>query len=68
MSKTPEQIEEEMIEAAIANVGNFGTPLDMFHPDYGQILKDGQPTEKGLEFFQDHLEQFEINSKVVGKA
>ena len=66
--KTPEQIEEEMIEAAINNAGNFGAAVDMFHPDYGQILKDGKPTEEGLAFFQDNMEQLQINNKSVGKA
>jgi len=68
MKKTQDQIEEEMVEAAIMNAGNFGAAVDMFHPDYGQILKDGKPTEEGLAFFQDNLEQFEINNKTTGRA
>jgi hypothetical protein len=51
--KTKEEIEDELILSIIASVGNFGIPLDMYHLEYGQILKDGEPTEAGLKFWKD---------------
>lgn len=59
--------EEATIEAAIQNANNFGPAVDMFHPDYGQILKDGQPTPDGLRFFEEKLEPY-LTSKQGGKA
>lgn len=67
-NKTPEQIQEEIEEAALMSVGNFGTPLDMWHPDHGQILKDGKPTPEGLEFFKEQLEPFVKTHSYVGNS
>jgi hypothetical protein len=62
-TKSEDQIEDEMVEAAILNANNFGKAVDMFHPDYGWILKDGEPTEAGLDFFQEQLEPFQSSLK-----
>lgn len=66
--KTQQEIEDEIVEASIMNAGNFGAPVDMFHPEYGQILKDSKPTPEGLEFFAEQLEPFLLSTKVTGKA
>lgn len=48
--------EEEMVELLIQNANNFGKAADMYHPDYGWIIKDHKTTEAGIKFFKDHKE------------
>jgi hypothetical protein len=55
---TPQEI-EEMEEAAIQNAGNFGPARDMWHPDYGWILLDGELTGAGKRFYENQKKQFE---------
>lgn len=50
-------LEDEMIEAMIQNANNFGSAVDAFHPDYGQIIKDGKATEVGIKFFKEQKEK-----------
>lgn len=50
--------EDEIEELAIQNAGNFGTPSDMFHKDYGWIWLDGALTEQGIKFFKDNKEKY----------
>lgn len=58
--------EDEMIEAAIMNANNMGQAVDMYHPDYGQILKDGFITEAGVKFFDDRDLIFEKSNRMKG--
>lgn len=38
---------EAMAELAKLAVDNFGVPTDLWHPDYGWIMRDGEVTEEG---------------------
>lgn len=58
--------DEKLIEAAIMNAGNFGSPLDMWHPDYGWILVDHKLTEAGHRFVEDNQEQFNSPKRIKG--
>ena len=49
-------IDKEVEEAAIKAVENFGAPKDMYHPDYGWIVRFGKCTEAG-ELFYKHLQE-----------
>ncbi len=45
--------EEEILEAALKSIDNFGPATDLYHPDYGWILKDGVCTKEGEKFYED---------------
>lgn len=49
--------EREFEQACIENAKNFGEAQDIYHPDYGWILKDGKPTEAGAQFYLDNKEK-----------
>lgn len=52
--KTPTQLSnEELAELCIQNANNFGPSPDMWHPQYGWLIKDGETTEAGRNFFED---------------
>lgn len=40
-------------ELALKSAMNMGAAQDIWHPDYGWILKDGQVTEVGKRFFRE---------------
>ena len=44
--------EEEIEEAALASALNMGAAKDLFHPNWGWVLLDGEVTEVGIEFFK----------------
>ncbi len=52
-----DKLEQDIEAAALKSVKNFGEAKDVFHPDYGWILKDGKPTEVGLKWYKDHFEK-----------
>ena len=47
---------EDLEEAARIVRENFGEPKDVWHPDYGWILRDGKPTEEGVKWYKDNSE------------
>ena len=54
----PEDISEEEIElAALTSLKNFGAPLDIYHPDYGFILRNGKATENSRKFYENYKNQ-----------
>lgn len=53
MTIKKEYTEEEIEEAALKATDNFGPPTDMFHPEYGWIMRDGVTTPEGIEFWED---------------
>lgn len=60
MGKHKELTQEEMEtieQAALLSANNLGATKDMFHPDYGWILKDGKITEIGFKFMEDLQEK-----------
>lgn len=59
MSKSDDELEK----AALKNVENFGQAPDFYVDGYGWILKDGQATDAGIQFYLDHKEDIEKNSK-----
>ena len=66
--KTQLELETEIEEAAIMSAGNFGESPDMFHPEFGWIVKDGKTTEAGINFFKEQLEPFELTTKRSGRS
>lgn len=53
---SPSEYREMVERAAIESAANHGAPDDMFHVDYGQILKGGEITEEGIKFFKENYE------------
>jgi hypothetical protein len=49
---TPEQL-RELEEQCLKSLDNFGPPQDMWYEEYGQIFKDGQPTESGIRWYKE---------------
>lgn len=49
-----EEKEKELEKSAIANAENMGEAKDLWHPDYGWILRGGKVTEAGMRFFERH--------------
>jgi hypothetical protein len=45
---------EEIVQSML---DNFGTPENIFHPDYGWVLRNGEITPEGVPYFKE-LEQF----------
>ena len=37
----------------LKTIDNFGPAKDLYHPDYGWILKDGELTPEGKKYFDD---------------
>lgn len=50
-----EEFEEALIKAAKLVAENMGCPNDVFHPDYGWIVRNGKGTEEGLKFYEEVL-------------
>ena len=48
---TKEEI-DALEEACTKMAMNMGAPKDMFHPDYGWILRDGELTQAGADFLE----------------
>lgn len=51
--KTQEQLDQESFEATMKMADNFSDSTDLYHPDYGWILKDKILTEEGKKYFED---------------
>lgn len=49
MELTAEE-ERQLEEAAKLVRDDFGTPTDIWHPDYGWILRKSEVTEEGKQF------------------
>ena len=47
--------DDELEEAAMKVINNFGAPKDVWDLEYGQIFKDGKLTEAGIQWYQDKL-------------
>jgi hypothetical protein len=45
--------EEALLEMALKSIDNFGPATDLYHPEYGWILKDGVCTKEGERFYED---------------
>jgi hypothetical protein len=45
--------EEELEEAALRSAMNMGPAQDVWHPDYGWILRDSKITEAGKKFLEE---------------
>lgn len=56
---TEEEQQKIIEDAATRSAQNMGAPKDMWIVGYGQILKDGKPTESGLQWYEDHKEELE---------
>lgn len=53
------KIDQEAIERAVKLAQeNFGSPQDMWHPDYGWILKDGELTQEGADFLEKEYKPY----------
>ncbi len=50
-------------EALLKIMNDFGTPTDIFHPDYGWIMKDGKPTNEGIDWYKENLLNGDDNEK-----
>lgn len=48
--------EEEIEQLAIQSALNFGPAENAWHDGYGQIIKDGELTEAGIQLFKDAAE------------
>lgn len=55
--------EEELYQWIKQTAENFGAAEDLFHPDYGWILRYNKVTEAGKRFFEDHKEHFTKEEK-----
>lgn len=55
MNKTEqESLEESLYQASILSAADFGPAENAWHPDWGQIIKDGELTPEGLEMMRQH--------------
>lgn len=54
MEDKKELTEKEIEEAALQSIHNFGVAENMWHEDYGWLIKNGVITEIGILFFK-HL-------------
>jgi hypothetical protein len=54
MTNMTEEEEKALEEAALLAVADFGAAENAWHPDYGQIIKDGKLTEAGIQLMKDH--------------
>lgn len=45
---------EAIEDAAIRSAQNMGAAQDIFHPDYGWIMRKGELTEAGIKFCEDY--------------
>lgn len=50
--KIPKFTQAQLERTAVQSALNMGAPLDMWVPDYGQVLARGQLTESGRRFFK----------------
>lgn len=57
------KLDLDIEEIAIQNANNFGTPSDIFHPEYGWLWLDGAITTQGIKFFKDQNEKAEERTK-----
>lgn len=48
---------KELIDAVKLVQQEGGMPDNMFHPDYGWIIKDGEATEAGARWYSDYIEK-----------
>ena len=48
------ELEQSIVEASSKAIENFGAAEDVFHHEYGWILRDSQITEEGREFFKKY--------------
>lgn len=48
---------ENLKKLAEASAANFGAAKDIWHPDYGWILLDGEVTTAGLDFALKNLKE-----------
>lgn len=39
------------------HANDLGTPCDMFHPEYGWLIKEGETTEAGIKYFKDQKQK-----------
>ena len=49
--------EEELEKAMLKSAENFGAAENIWVPDYGWILRDGEPTEEGLRLYKELIEE-----------
>lgn len=49
---SPEEV-AELERAAKLSSDNFGAPTDLWHPDYGWIMQDGEVTDEGKDFARE---------------
>lgn len=50
-----ELTQEDIEQAALKAMEQFGAPKDVFIPGYGWILKDGKATDVGLSWYQEQM-------------
>lgn len=53
-----DNLDEDLMDAHLKMVDNFGPAKDMFHPDYGWILKDGKLTPEGEKFYEEQRNRY----------
>lgn len=56
--------DEEIEQAAIDSALNMGPAQDMFHPDFGWIIRNGIITEVGEKFFK-YIREIEDYDKIT---
>lgn len=53
-----DNLEEDLLDAHLKMIDNFGPAQDMFYPGYGWILKDGKLTPEGEKYFADQQDRY----------
>lgn len=54
------EVMEAIEKAAAENAANFGTAKDIFHSDYGWIMRNGELTEAGLKLVKENAANDEV--------
>lgn len=49
--------EEELEQLALKSAANFGAAKDIWHPEYGWILLNGEVTPAGVDFAFKYLKE-----------
>jgi hypothetical protein len=52
MTNPNEELEEQLYQASLLALADFGPAENAWHPQYGQIIKDGELTPEGIEMFK----------------
>jgi hypothetical protein len=51
--------EKELEDAHTENLANFYDIQNLWHPDYGHVLVNGELTENGKKYFEDQRKKYQ---------